>query len=171
MNVQKLCQGLLVAGVLFHAACPVSAAQTMPSTEGESLSGHRVILAQAIQGHPALIVGSFSKEAASGCEEWLKAVRLDPALASVTVYQAASLERAPGFIRGVIKSTMRKQTPQSIQDKFIVLTRDDALWRNYFGVTSDKEPYLVLFGASGQILWHGHGSAANLEPLLKTALK
>jgi hypothetical protein len=132
-------------------------AQTMPATEGETLSGHRVVLAKAIQGHASIVIGSFSKDAGSACEEWSKAIQGDSALASVPVYQAANLERAPDFVRGMIKSSMRKQMPVSIQDRFVIFTQGDAEWRSYFGVTT------------GQVRWHGHGTAASLEPLVKAA--
>jgi len=144
-------------------------AQTMPATEGETLSGHRVVLAKAIQGHASIVIGSFSKDAGSACEEWSKAIQGDSALASVPVYQAANLERAPDFVRGMIKSSMRKQMPVSIQDRFVIFTQGDAEWRSYFGVTTDKDAYVVLIDAAGQVRWHGHGTAASLEPLVKAA--
>jgi hypothetical protein len=141
----------------------------MPATEGETLSGHRVVLAKAIQGHASIVIGSFSKDAGSACEEWSKAIQGDSALASVPVYQAANLERAPDFVRGMIKSSMRKQMPVSIQDRFVIFTQGDAEWRSYFGVTTDKDAYVVLIDAAGQVRWHGHGTAASLEPLVKAA--
>lgn len=146
-------------------------AQGMPSTEGETLSGHSLVLAQAVRGHVSIVIASFSREAGSGAEQWSKAARADSALAAATVYVAAMLGRAPGFIRGMVKSGLRKDVPVAAQDTFAVLTQDESLWRSYFGVTTDKDPYVVLIDANGQICWHGHGSAANLEPLLKGALK
>jgi len=44
-------------------------------------------------------------------------------------------------------------------------------WRIYFGVTTDKDAWVVLIDPAGRVFWHGHGTAANLEPLLKSALK
>lgn len=145
-------------------------AQTLPTTEGDTLSGHRVVLARAVSGKPAVLIASFSKDAGPGCGEWSKAVRADSSLAGVAVYEAAMLEQAPGFVRGMIKSSMRKGLSTAEQDNFLVFTQDEALWRSYFGVTSDKDPWVVLIDAAGQVRWHGHGAAANLEPLLKSAL-
>jgi hypothetical protein len=81
------------------------------------------------------------------------------------------LGRAPGFIRGTIESGMRKGLSVPEQDQFVILTQDEPQWRNYFGVTMDKDAWVVLIDPAGRILWHGHGAAANLEPLLKSALK
>jgi len=159
-----------LAGVFFLFAvtlCRPCRAQQLPDTAGDSLSGHRVVLAQAMRGHASLLIASFSRDAGAGAEQWAKAALGDPALASVTVYEAAMLERAPGFIRGMVIGSIRKQTPAAIQDNFVVFTQDEKLWRAYFGVTTDKEPWVVLLDASGRVLWHGHGAAKSLEPLLR----
>ena len=146
-------------------------AQNMPATPGQTLSGHRIVLAQAVGGHPALLAACFSKEAGPSCGDWAKQAQTDPALAGVAVYEVAMLGKAPGFIRGVIVSSMRKGLTTAQQDQFVILTQDEPQWRSYFGVTTDKDAWVVLIDPAGRILWHGHGAAANLEPLLKSALK
>ena len=146
-------------------------AQALPATAGETLNGQTLVLAHALQGHAGVLIASFSKEGGTGADAWVKAVRQDPALAGVAVYEAAMLERAPGFVRGVVKSALRKQVAPALQDHFVVLVQDEPLWRTYLGVSTDKEPYVVLLDAGGRVLWHGHGDAKNLEPLLKTALR
>jgi hypothetical protein len=143
----------------------------MPVTAGETLSGHRIVLAQAVGGHSVLLAACFSKDAGPSCGEWAKQVRTDPALAGVTVYELAMLGRAPGFVRGMIESGMRKGLAAAELDQFVVLTQDEPQWRSYFGVTTDKDAWVVLIDPAGRILWHGHGATANLEPLLKGALK
>jgi hypothetical protein len=166
-------KGLPAWAIVFWIApaCILCRAQTMPATVGETLSGHRVILAQSVRGHASLLIASFSKEAGSSADEWAKDARADSALGGLAIYQAAMLERAPGFIRSMIKSSLRKQTPAAAQDTFFVITEDEPLWRSYFGVSTDKDPYVVLIDAAGQVRWHGHGAAADLEPLVKAALK
>jgi hypothetical protein len=142
----------------------------MPGTSGETLSGKHIVLADATRDHAAVLVAGFSHEGGNGTGPWVKALRGDKALSGVTVYQVAMLEGAPGFIRGAIKSGMRKGTTPADQDLFVVLTQDDKLWRQYFGVTTDKDPYAVLLDAKGNVVWHGHGSAERLEPELKAAV-
>jgi hypothetical protein len=147
------------------------AAQTLPSTEGETLGGHKVVVAKAIQGHAAILIAGFSKDAGDACGPWGKAVHGDPALKSAEVYQLVMLERAPSLIRPMIKSGMRKGLSAAEQEEYVILTQDEKLWRSYFGVDNDKEPWVVLIDAAGRVLWHGHGGAQFLEPLLKQALK
>lgn len=144
--------------------------QEMPNTAGETLSGKRIVLADQVRGHAVVLVAGFSHEAGNGTGAWVKAIHADPALASVGVYQIAEIAGAPSLIRGMIKSGMKKGIPAAEQDYFVVLTEDAKPWRSYFEVGDDQVPYVMLLDQSGKILWHGHGSASDLEAQLKGAL-
>jgi hypothetical protein len=145
-------------------------AQSLPTTPGETLSGKHVVIADAVREHTAILVAGFSHEGGMATGDWIKSIRADSAFAKVTVYQVAMLEGAPGLLRGMIKSSMKKGVPAAEQDYSVVLTQDQKLWENYFDVTADKDPYVVLLDGSGKVLWHGHGPAASIEPQLKAAL-
>jgi hypothetical protein len=69
----------------------------------------------------------------------------------------------------MIKGSMRKGASQTDQDHFVILTQDEKIWRGYFGVTNDKDPYVALIDANGEIRWQGHGAAKDLEPMLRSA--
>ncbi len=158
---------LLVTGLVSGTALP----QSLPATAGETLSGQKIVLADAVRGHEAVLIVGFSKDAGDGCGVWAKTVRADPAFAGRLVYQVASLEQAPGFVRGMIKGAMRKGLSPPEQDTFVILTQEEKLWRSYFNVTAEKEPYVVLLEASGKIRWSGHGAAKDLEAQMKNAAR
>ena len=155
-----------VVALMAGTACR---SQSIPATVGETLSGKRIVLADVTRGHAAVLVAGFSHEAGMGTGAWVKALRGDPALAGVTVYQVAMLEAAPGFVRGMIKSGMRKGLSADEQDHFVVLIQDEKSWQSYFDVSNDKDPYVALIDDAGKILWHGHGAAGELEPQLRAA--
>ena len=144
-------------------------APAMPSTEGETLTGKHLVLSQVSAGHPTILVMGFSKDAGDPATDWARALRKDPALSQVHVYEAAMLAAAPAFIRGVIKSSIRKGILPVDQESFVILTRDEQSWRTWFGVTNDKESYVVLLDPQGKIQWHGHGAAKDLLPQLRAA--
>ncbi len=73
-----------------------------------------------------------------GAGAWLKALKVDPALAGTAVYQMAMLEKAPGFMRGMIKRGMRKRLSGPDEDNLLVLTQDEHLWRSYFDVSDEQ---------------------------------
>jgi len=157
--------------VLLLAVGAAAWSQALPSTAGKTLTGKRLVVAEAVRGHAAVLVASFSKDAGPGCDEWARTLRADPALAGVAVYQLAMLEQAPGFIRGTIENGMRKGLSAAQQDSYAVLTADEKLWRAFLDVGTEKEAYVTLLDASGKVRWHGHGAARDLEPLVRAALK
>jgi len=156
--------------VLLAQSAHVSPAQALPSTTGETLSGKPIVLADAVRGHDAVLVAGFSREGGNGTGAWIKAIHADSAFANLSVYSIAMLADAPGFIRGMIKSGMKKGVSTADKDRFIVLTADEQAWKRFFGVTTDNDPYVALLDAQGEVRWHGHGSASQLETQLKDAL-
>ena len=149
----------------------VSGAQTVPGTAGETLSGRKVAVAESIRGHVAVLIAGFSKDAGGESAAWSKAVHGDPALGGAVVFQLVMLERAPGFVRPMIKSGMRSGMSAVEQSECVILTADEAMWRSYFGVSNDKEPWVALVDAGGRVVWHGHGAAKTLEPLMRQAVR
>jgi hypothetical protein len=161
----------LAISVLAVGSGAKSRAQALPATAGETLTGKPIVLAGAVKGHATILVVGFSKDAGAGCGDWIKALHADPALASVTIFQVAMLEQAPGFLRGMIESGMRKGLNPAEQDRFVVLVHDERLWRSYFAASAMKDPFIELLDAGGQSRWHGHGAPKDLEPLLRAALR
>ena len=151
-------------------AAPMGWAQALPATAGETLSGRRVVLAEAAHGHATVLVAAFSHAGGTSASAWARAIRADSALAAATLYQVALLEPVPGFARHMIEGSIRKKLSAVEQDHFVVLTEDEKLWRSYFNVSTDNDAYVVLIDADGKMVWHGHG-AASMEPLLRAALR
>ena len=162
---------LSTAFLVLVAAGGLCRGQAMPQTAGTTLSGKAVTLAEAVRGQRVVLVAGFSRAGGSGTGAWVKAVEGDPALRGVTVWQVAMLAGAPGFVRGMIQSGMRKGLTAAEQERLVVLAEDEAAWRSYFGVTEDDVPYVMLLDAAGKVLWRGHGAAAGLEPALRGAVK
>ncbi len=146
-------------------------AQGMPQTAGTTLSGKAVTLAQAVRGQRVVLVAGFSRAGGSGTGAWVKAVEDDPALKGAAVWQVAMLAGVPGLMRGMIARGMRKGVTAAEQERFVVLSADEAAWRSYFGVTQDDVPYVVMLDAAGKVVWRGHGAAAGLEPALREAVR
>lgn len=168
--VVRYMRKLVLAFVLVSSAAAANG-PSMPSTAGETLSGKKIVLAEAVRGHAVALVAGFSREGGSGTGAWVKAIHSDGALSDVTIYQVAMLAGAPSLLRGMIKNSMKNGLTPAEQDRFVVLVQDEKAWRSYFEVNSDKDPYIALLDASGKMLWHGHGAPAELEPRLRAALR
>ena len=167
-----MCRGLGCVRLVVFGTVAWSYAQApvMPATAGETLSGKKIVLADSVRGHEAVLVGGFSHDGGIACGDWMKAIRGDAALAGVEVYEIAMLEGAPGLFRGMIKGGMRKGMSTAEQDRVVVLTLDDKLWAKFFAVSNRQEPQVMLLDAKGNVVWHGHGAAGVVEPQLRNAV-
>lgn len=143
----------------------------MPRTAGDTLAGKPVVLADEVKGRSAILVAGFSRAGGNGTAAWVKAIKGDIALTGWPVYEIAQIAGAPGFVRGMIKSGMKKKVPAADQASFVVLTQDEQPWRTYFEVGDDLLPYVVALDKTGKVLWRGHGAAEEFEPQLKAALR
>ena len=161
-----------VYGALIGCAIALAQGQipAMPTTAGETLSGKRIVLADAARGHRTVLVAGFSHDGGIACGDWMKAIRSDAALAGVEVYEIAMLEGAPGILRGMIKSGMRKGMSSAEQQRSVVLTQDDKLWQSFFDVSNVQEPQVMFLDADGNVLWRGHGAASAVETELRNAV-
>jgi hypothetical protein len=80
------------------------------------------------------------------------------------------MKGAPGILRGMIKSGMRKGMSAAEQERSVVLTKDDDAWEKYFAVSNAQEPQVMLLDADGNVLWRGHGAASAVEAELRNAV-
>ena len=159
-----------VATVVLAAASAGALGQALPATAGETLGGKRIVLADAVRGHAVVLVAGFSRQGGNGTRPWVRAIHSDSVLAGFPVYQVAQIAGAPGLIRGMIKSGMKKGVPPAEQDTFVVLTQDEKAWRDSFGVSDDQVPYVMAVDSAGKVVWRGHGGAEQ-EPRLRAVLQ
>jgi len=160
---------LIVAGLIAN-----SAGQALPRMEGETLSGKPIVLPDAAHGKIALLAMGFSKKGGDRATEWEKRFKQDFGKDSnYAIYPVAELEDAPRLVRGMIKSGMRRGTPPSEQDQFVLLFQGSAEWKKFVGYAASDEAYLLLLNANGDVMWHGHGvlSEAGYTPLGEAAKK
>ena len=149
--------------LLFVIACcaatlHIAAAEAIPSSHAETLTGQKLEFPAALlgklPGKPAVCVFGFSKSAGDLTKVWMTRLNED----GVNVWSVADLEKAPSLVRGMIRSSMRKGTPQALLDHSLILTKDTDLWERAVGAAGESLPVVVLFDASGQIVWKYQGA-------------
>ncbi len=126
---------------------------SLPKAEGESLTGQKTLLPDALLGQPSVVIWSFSREAGEKTEKWVAPLARD----RVNVYSAAIIEAAPRIIRPMIRASMRRASPQPFHGRFFCITRGEQGLRQWLEVRNDKVPYVTLLGASGEVLWRHAG--------------
>ena len=130
----------------------------MPPTNAETLSGKEITLPDTVRGHLTILIVGFSRKGGERTGDWNRRLRQE--LASdhgIEIHQVAELQGAPRLLRGMIVSGMKKGTPADQHDSFFVLFEGEGAWKQWVGLTSSDDPYVVLTDKSGQAVWKTHG--------------
>lgn len=140
----------------FAIACLIAftvSANPLPTVEGESLTGQKALLPDALRGQASVVVWSFSREAGEQVEKWVAPLARD----RVNVYSAAVIEAAPRLIRPMIRAGMKRASPKPFHERFLCITRGEKPLREALEVRNDKLPYVTLLSANGEVVWRHAG--------------
>jgi hypothetical protein len=139
------------------------AAQTIPSLRGTSFSGAPVDLPQALHGHTAVLILSFSQDARANVTDWFHTFANDYRNSpTVLYYSLPVLAGAPSFLRGMITRKIRESVSPPAQPRFVPILDHEAEWKSVAGFAKqlpDSEAYFVLVDGSGQIRYRTHAGA------------
>ena len=150
MTIKTIALALLTASLSL-------AAESLPMSQAETLSGRKLEFPAALAGKPAVVVFGFTKEAGDKVKAWMTRLGQEGANA----WSVAELEAAPAFVRGMIRGSMRKDTPAAFQDHSLILTKDAKAWKTAVGVKQGNLPVTVLLDSAGQIVWTYEGVFAD----------
>jgi hypothetical protein len=142
---------MVAFGIVFIAFG--DAVESLPVTPAETLSGHKLEFPTALAGKTAVCVFGFSKEAGDGSKIWMSRLTQD----GINSWSVANLEKAPALVRGMIRSSMRKGTPAPQLEHSLILTKDEKAWEHTVGAKQQNLPVVVLFDATGRIIWTHEG--------------
>jgi ATP10 protein len=149
---------------------PLHAGTLFPEFSGETLTGRSLTLPTAVAAKPAVLVFSFSRTAGKDARLWNEHLAKDFPN-SVPAYGIILLESAPKIFRGLAVSGIQSTMPRSVQDRTIVLYRDEELWKQRLAVRDTKRAYVLLLGPSGNVCWVNSGAFSDSAyALLKNRL-
>ncbi len=140
--------------LLLAAAAPVALPAVLPVSQAETLGGHKLAFPTALAGKPAVCLFGFSKEAGDGVKVWMARLMKD----GVEAWSIADLEEAPSLIRGMIRGSMKHDTPAALYERSLVLTKDTKAWKQVLGATKDSLPVAALIDAQGRLVWTYEGN-------------
>jgi len=130
--------------------------QALPQISGQALTGRSIELPAAANGKPAVVIFSFSKAAGNDARSWNERLSRDfPG--DVPSFTIIVLESVPKLFRGMALSGIKSSMPSSVQDRTIVLYRDEILWKQRLAFSEDSRAYVLLLGSDGRIQWKNQG--------------
>jgi hypothetical protein len=143
----------------------------MPHTEADTLSGKKIVLPDALNNHPAVVVIGFSKRSQPQASAWSAQLLKDYANESrLQRYSIAVLDEVPALIRGMVSSSVRRGVPKEQQDAFIILTHDAKPWRDLAAITNPDDAYVILFDETAHIVAQTHGSVEDAYAPLQSEI-
>jgi hypothetical protein len=131
--------------------------QTLPQISGQALTGRSIELPTAASGKPAVVIFSFSKTAGNDARSWNERLSRDfPG--DVPSFTIIVLESVPKLFRGMALSGIKGSMPIAMQDRTVVLYRDETLWKQRLAFSEDSRAYVILLGPDGRIAWKSEGA-------------
>ena len=159
---------LAFAAVLLIAAS--LSAQVIPVTEAQTLSGKKIVLPDASNGHTTVFIIGFSRAGGDSSGRWDKQLRQEFKTGdNLQIYNVAELEDTPKMVRGLIRHSMQGNIPQNQWDTFLVLYQDEDVWKKLAEFSDPKDAYVLLVDSAGRIRSRAHGKAP--EPQAVNALR
>ncbi len=157
-----------LAGV-FAALTLAAHAQTLPTTEFETLAGGNLTLPAAAQGHAALLIAGFSHAASKPTTAWGKQLAPDCKAVGALCYNIAVLEAVPRFVRRMVIGGIRSGVAPEKRAQFLILLHDEDAWKKLCGFSDPDGAYLLLIARDGHIAWKfaGPPDAASLAEARK----
>jgi hypothetical protein len=129
-----------------------------PKLHGQTLDEKNIVLPDETGGKVTLLVVSLSRKAGERSGSWREHFAADFASdPHVTYYVAAMLQGAPSFIRGMIRSGIRKGTPEAAQSHVLTSATDEAAWKLYLQMQDDSLPAVLLLDPNGHLRWSYDG--------------
>ncbi|MGQ9918812.1 MAG: hypothetical protein ACUVS7_15495 [Bryobacteraceae bacterium] len=125
----------------------------LPAVEGETLTGRKTLLPDALRGQVSVVVWSFTRDAGGQVEKWMAPLVRE----QINVYSAAVIEAAPRLIRPMIRSAIRRASAKSLHGRSMCITRGERALREALEVRNDKLPIVTVLDSEGRILWRHAG--------------
>jgi hypothetical protein len=123
----------------------------LPPLAGQALTGKWLDIASVSGGNPAAVVFSFSRAGGRDAQLWTqRLMKDDPHLAICTVI---FLESVPGLFRAMAVSGIKDGMPPPLQDRTILLYRNEDLWRQRLQVANERHTCVMLLGPTGRVQW------------------
>ena len=142
--------------VLFAAG--FASAQTIPPVKAKSLNDSEVRLPNPGSQQVLILILGFSHKSGDVVKVWGKQISADFHDDSrVSYFQMPNLQGVPGFVKPMILSGMRKDTPPAEQPHFVPIYDNKAEWKKIVHFSAPDDAYLIVAPPDGRPVWQAHG--------------
>lgn len=145
-----------LASILFLCAGMLYAQQSIPTIEGETLSGKKISLPAEVGSQSALLIIGFTHGSQAQVKAWGARVR-----GRFPAWSIAVLEDAPRFVRGMASHSIKGAIPKDQYDRFLLVYHGEKQLKEAAGFDRPDDAYLLVIDSIGTIRWRGHGPVSD----------
>lgn len=132
-------------------------ADRLPTVEGDSLAGQRIVLPDAAAGKISVLVFGFTKASKEPTTAWANKILKDfAARPDFLVYQLPVLEDVPRFIRGMVIGGMKKGVAEDKRAHFVPIPQKESELKKFVHYKEPDNAYVVVLSRSGETLLMTH---------------
>ena len=144
--------------VFFICAALAQTGVVMPTIEGESFTGHNVVLPDAARGKVAVLIFGFTKASKEPTSAWADKIQTEfGSQTGFEMYQLPVLEEVPRFIRGMVISSMKKGVRENMRDRFVPVLQHESELKKFVNYHEKDDAYLVVLDPSSHVVDQMHG--------------
>jgi len=142
----------------------------LPLLAGHSLTGDSIELRSAAEGHPAVILFSFSRAGGQRAQDWIQHLSME--LPEVSIYSVIFLEAVPKLFRGEVVSGIKAGMPQAQQRRTLLIYENANAWKQQLQTCDADDICALLLGPDSHIRWMTGGAfSAKSDQALRSQLK
>lgn len=143
---------LLASSVATAQSVQLTVGDPFPYFSGQTVTGKPLELPKMATGKIALVIFTFGRVSGKDGQAWNLHLAKD-FQSPVLNYTIIVAESVPQMFRGRALSGIKSGMPQEMQDRAVLLFRDEQRWRRTLGVTDDHRAYVLLLGQNGRVVW------------------
>ena len=159
MRQREMVLNFLFAPVMLTAVLAAAQPQSsvlkprdpLPPLAGQALTGKQLDVSVAAGTGQSVLILSFSRAGGRDAQNWTQ--RLSKDFPHVTIYTVIFLESVPDLFRHLAISGIRDGIPPSMQERTIILYRDESLWEQRLQVNTGSSASVILLGPGSHIGW------------------
>jgi hypothetical protein len=146
---RALCCLLLSSSALVAQNIPI------PPVHATAFSGDQIDLPQALRGHTAVLIVSFSQSSREAVTLWGRRLAADYRESpTVLYYEMPVLAAVPRLLRSMVLNKIKDTVPPRAQPRFVPVLDHEDEWKSAAGFNKqipDEDAYLLLVDANGII--------------------
>ena len=127
----------------------------------ETLDGNQRSFPRDAAATRSVFIVTFSKAASGEASAWTRRLQEVSGRLSAEVFHVAVLEDVPRLLRPVVRSSIARDVPASVRNRFWVATTNKKVWQQCADGSNADEAHVFVLDRRERIVWRAHGACSD----------